>query len=541
MLAERGSGNASLAPARDAAPLPPDAAHALAQARRDWDANRLDAAARALEGALAMAPGDARLVRMLGMVARRQGDYAKAVACFRDVLATWSDDPFLRADLGLSLLSLGDTEPAVEHFRRACALAPDVAGMWFNLGEAQWRQARGAGAIAAFERALRLEPAHLEARLSLARALAGMGRIDAALAAFREVLRRDPANGDGWYGLSLTAKRLDAAEAACLRQAFARADLPPRTHYLLGFALARALEDQGEYDAAFAALEAANAAQRDSSPAGWNPAAEQRELAAILDAFRRNIAGNPDASAGQEAIFIVGMPRSGSTLVEQILASHPEVAGANEIQDLPGVLAAESRRRGLSFPAWVAEASAADWQRLGRQYLAQTARWRADKPRCTDKNLMNWRLVGAALAMLPAARIVIVRRDPLENCLACYRHCFTEAAGFAQDLDALAAYCGDFLRASRFWLDAYPARVIELHYETLVADPQPVIRRLLEFCQLPFAAACLAPDRTARAVTTPSAAQVREPIHGGPARSQRYGARLDGLRQRLREAGALDA
>lgn len=473
---------------------------------------------------------------MLGMVARSRGDHAKALDCFRAVLAVWPEDFFLRTELGLSLLSLGEVEEATEHFRHACELAPDSAPAWFNLGEALWRQAHGEQAVTAFQRALAVEPAHIEARLSLARAHAGLGRVEAAVAEFREVLRREPIDADGWYGLSLNSV-LDAADTAHLQQIFAQTDLPVRAHYLLGFALAKALEDQGDHPRAFEVLQEANASQRAGTRMRWDAAEEHRFVDAIRDAFAQIVSPSPDPTAGKETILITGMPRSGSTLVEQILASHPDVEGANEIRDMPLIINAESRRRGSAFPRWVNNATAPDWRRLGQEYLARTARWRTTKPRFTDKNLMGWHYVGAALAMLPAARVIIVRRDPVETCLACYRHCFTEEASFACDLDDLADYCAGFLGLTRFWLEKYPAHVFDLQYEALVADPEPVIRRVLDFCGLPFDPACLEPHKASRAVLTPSASQVRQPLHRGTARSARYGDRLDRLRQRLRDAG----
>ncbi|HEX5328252.1 MAG TPA: sulfotransferase [Acetobacteraceae bacterium] len=519
-----------------AVPLSPVATRLLARARREWEASQFEAAERSLASVLALSPRDPKAVRMLGMVARSRGDYAEAVDCYRSVLAVWPEDFFLRTELGLSLLSLDEIEEATEHFRRACELEPDSAPAWFTLGEALWRQADGEEAVEALQRALVLEPAHVGARLSLARAHAGLGHIDAAIAEFREVVRRDPVNADGWYGLSLTTV-LDAADTAHLQRTFARNDLPANAHYLFGFALAKALEDQGEYVRAFEVLREANASQRASTRAKWDAGEEQRLVDGIRDAFAGSISPSPDAAAGKEAILITGMPRSGSTLVEQILASHREVEGANEIRDMPRLIEAESCRRGSAFPQWVQDATAADWQRLGQEYLARTARWRVAKPRFTDKNLVGWHFTGAALAMLPAARVIIVRRDPVETCLACFRHSFTAEAAFACDLDDLADYFAGFLRLTGFWLEKYPDRVFDLQYETLVAEPERVIRGLLDFCGLPFDPACLAFHETPRAVLTPSASQVRQPLRQDTARSARYGGKLDRLRQRLRDAG----
>ncbi|HKZ11732.1 MAG TPA: sulfotransferase [Rhodanobacteraceae bacterium] len=518
------------------ASLSPVARRLLARARSEWEASQFDAAERSLGSVLALAPHEPRAVRMLGMVARSRGDYAKAVDCFRAVLAVWPGDVFLRTELGLSLLALGEAREATEHFRHACERAPDSESAWFNLGEALWQQARGEEAVTALQKSLALEPRHIQARISLARAYAGLGRADAAVTEFREVVRRDPVNADGWYGLSLNTV-LNATDAAHLQQLFARTGLPVRAHYLLGFALAKALEDQRDFTRAFEVLLEANASQRAGMRMKWDAAEERQFVDAIRTTFADAVSSSPDTAAGKEAILITGMPRSGSTLVEQILASHHDVEGANEISDMLQLINAESRRRGSAFPLWTPDATAHDWQWLGQEYLARTACWRATKPRFTDKNLLGWHYVGAALAMLPAARVIIVRRDPVETCLACYRHSFTDAAGFACDLDDLADYCTGFLRLTRFWLEKFPAQVFDLQYEALVANPEGVIRRMLDFCGLPFDPACLEPHKTARAVLTPSAPQVRQPLHRGSARSAHYGDKLDRLRQRLQDAG----
>jgi hypothetical protein len=186
------------------------------------------------------------------------------------------------------------------------------------------------------------------------------------------------------------------------------------------------------------------------------------------------------------------------------------------------------------------DATAEDWHRLGREYLARTARWRTVKPRFTDKSLVSWYLVGAALTMMPATRAVVIRRDPVETCLACFRQLFSERSGFACDIEEMADYCIDFLKLTRFWMEKFPDRVLDLQYESLTADPEPEIRRLLDFCGLPFDPACLDFHKTARTVqSAPSAAQVRQPMRRDTARSARYGDKLDAVRRRLRDAGVL--
>lgn len=521
-----------------ATPLTPLAVRWLAKARSELNAGQPDAARGILAKVLALAPDNDDAIRLLALAAQQLHDHATAIACLRQALATRPHDPDLHAALGIALYRHGDADSAISHLRDACGLRPDSASTWLNLAEALQHQAHTAEAIDALQRALGSDPACVPARLSLARAHASIGRTDAAVREFREILSRVPEHPEAWFGLSnLNTVRFGTDDVELLRKACARKNLPAAAHDRLRFALAKALEDQADFIAAFDVFKAANASRRERIK--WDAAGEHRRIDAIQRVFEDwSPPPSSDPERGHEVILIVSIPRSGSTLVEQILASHPEVAGANEITDMANVIDAESRRRQDAFPLWIPSTTAGDWQRLGNDYLARTARWRARKPRFTDKNLVAWYLVGAALAMLPAARVVVVRRDPLETCLACFRQWLSGDAGFACDLDEMADYCIDFMRLTRFWLQQFPDRVLDLEYEALVAQPEPAIRRLLEFCQLPFDQTCLDFHHTERTVqSSPSAAQVRQPLRRDTARAARYGDRLDHLRTRLRNAG----
>ena len=207
------------------------------------------------------------------------------------------------------------------------------------------------------------------------------------------------------------------------------------------------------------------------------------------------------------------------------------VEGAGELPDLPQVLAEESRRRGQPFPQWVASMSPADWQRLGQRYLERTAHWRRQRPVFTDKLPNNWMYIGAIRAMLPGAHVIACRRDPLETCFSCYRQ---HMAGneYTRTFDDLAAFWRDFDRSVRDWHALHPSQVFEHEYERLLAAPEDHIRRLLDFCGLPFEPACLSFNENRREVRSPSATQVRQPLHD-TTRAPRYGALLDPLRAAL--------
>lgn len=509
----------------------------LDRARRELGRGEVGAAARTLVSVLALVPGNPEVIRCRGLVAQRQGDYATVIDCYRQVVDVWPEDADLHLGLGAALFAAGEIDAGIDHLQRACGLAPDSAAAWLNLGEALQQAARGRVAIDALARAARLDPASVPIRLSLARAVAATGDGEASARAYCEVLHREPANPAAWFGLSqLNAHRFDPTDVECLQGYLASATAGTPAHELLGFALGKALEDQGEYAAAFEAFRAVNDLRH--ARLHWDAAGERRHVQAIRSAFTEWAPpGGVSPGAGSEIIFIASIPRSGSSLVEQILASHPEVEGANEVQAMPDLVDQESRRLQREFPAWVRDATAGDWQRLGAAYLGRTARWRARKPRSTDKNLANWYLAGAALAMLPAARVVVVRRDPLETCLACYRQWLGGDAGFSCDLGAMSDYCIDFIQLTRFWLERFPGRVFDLEYETLVADPESTVRSLLGFCGLGFDPACIAFHRNDRPVlSAPSAVQVRQPLRRDTARAERYGDKLDLVRAKLREA-----
>lgn len=510
----------------------------LHKAQVEMARKQLEAATATLDSLLAIAPDCPPALGMAAIAAQLRGQYDRAVGFYRKALHHQPHDVGLRMGLGISLFESGDVDAAITALRRVCDAAPNAAVAWYNLGKALKLRVRTSEGIDALQRALQLDPKHVAARLTLADAQASIGQVDAAAAELRRVLQAQPGQAHAWFALvNLKVVPLSAEDVTLLqREVGEAAGRSTEDRVLLGFALARALEDQGDYATSFEVLRRANRLQR--RHARWNAAAHRARTGAIERAFAAPLVASVDPQLGSEAILIASIPRSGSSLVEQILASHPDVEGANEIPDLPKILQVESQRRNQAFPGWVAAASSADWQRLGREYLAHTTRWRERKPRFTDKNLGLWECVGAALAMLPGARVIVVRRDPIETCLACYRQWFAGGTSYSYDLDEMADYCIDFVRLSRFWLQRYPDRVFDLEYEALQADPEPVIRRLLEFCGLPFDPACLAFHQTRRTViSAASAGQVRRPMQRDTARAERYGPLLDGLRQRLRDAG----
>jgi tetratricopeptide (TPR) repeat protein len=383
-------------------------------------------------------------------------------------------------------------------------------------------------------RAHALAPAHLPTLLGYAESLKMLGDIDGAAKQLRAVLQRAPAHAHAWHSLTnLKTVPLDDAEIAQLEHVYASAKMPAPARAVTGFALGAALERAGRYADAYRTFVEANALKR--REVEWNGAWFSGVVDALIARYAAPIAGVSDPSFGREAIFLVSLPRSGSTLTEQILSSHADVSAGDELRDLPIIIEEESRRRGSDHPAWVEDATEDDWRRLGQGYLDRTAKRRGGRARLTDKGLANWQFIGAIRAMLPGARIVHVQRDPVETCWSCFTQLFPIGQPFSYDIDEMATFWRDHARLMRFWRERYPHAIRDFVYERLVENPEHEIRALLDACDLPFDPACLAFHTNERDIRTPSAAQVREPLRRDTARTAHYGAALDPLRRALGE------
>ena len=487
---------------------------------------------RRLVALMALAPSHPEVLRLRAAIAHLQGKPAEGIDLLKRAFEARPTDTQTAIELGTLLARGGDTAGAGAVLRRSADTAPPRAAPLLALSQLLERNGDSEGAIATLREAVQREPDNVTARNLLARALHFAGRVGEAEATYRETLREAPGAAMAWYGLStLRTVQLGADDLAALQAVAARGGLRDREHAPVLFALAKAFEDNARYEDAFLTLTQANATRR--RELRWDAAKFSANAQAIEKAFGAPFEF-PDAGDGDGIVFIVGMPRSGSTLIEQILAAHPDVATGGELDDLRDIILDESQRRESDFPGWVSIATPDDWRRLGRSYLDRVARQRGAKAWFTDKALLNWRYLGALRAMLPGARVVDCRRDALETCLGCYRQLFANELAFTYDLAELASFWRDYDRLMRFWETRFPERILELTHEALIANPEGEIRRLLDFCGLSFDAACLDFHSSSRSVRTASAAQVREPLRADTARADRYGALLDPLRELLK-------
>ena len=485
-----------------------------------------------LDEAMTEFPKHPELLRLCGLIEQREGRLVPAIALFSSAARSWPHDGLVESNLGAALAQSGNIDAALRSFERATELDPTLIDAWFNLGRALDLRGDATGAHAAFSAVLELNPRHQPARILRAEALKTLGQIAEAESELRAVLRKEPSAVSAWVALvNLKSFRADAVDRDAIEKLYSGSTLTPVQRIDIGFAYASVLEAEANYAQAFAVFSAANAAKR--GMLRWDAAAVSALVDDILAAFATPETASSAGERGGDIAFLLGMPRSGSTLAEQILASHAAVAGGGETGLIAEVLQAESKRRGTRFPYWVAQATDADWARLGDDYLARIAPLRGSSALFTDKTLTNWQTLGAIRRMLPAARIVHCLRDPLETAWSCYKHNFATDQRYSYEIAELAAFHKDCARAMLAWKARHPSWIYEHRYEALIDDAESSVRALLAHCGLAFDPACLRFHETDREVRTASAAQVRIPLRGDTAVAQRYGALLDPLRRAL--------
>jgi len=500
----------------------------IALALREHRAGRLAEAATAYRKILALRPGGAEVYSNLGDILREQGKLDGAVAHYQRALALRPDLVHTLNNLGNLLRVQGKLDQAVARLEQSLALKPDFAEAHNNLGIALMGQGKLELAVARFEQALALRPDLAETHKNLGCALTRQGRFDEAVAHFDQAIALRPNFAEAHYHRTdVKTFRADDAELAALEALAADPDrLPASKMSYIHFALGKALEDVGDYPRAFEHLLKGNALKR--RELDYNEAANQQLFrliaqqfdSSLLDRFRA--AGDPSPVP----IFIVGMPRSGSTLVEQILASHPQVHAAGELTNLDRVVrgVSDATGRPIPFPAWVASTDAESLRRLGQAYLASLPTAASGETRITDKAPSNFLHIGLIRLILPGARIIHTLRDPIDTCLSCFSKLFRQGQTFSYDLAELGRFYRRYYELMAHWRSVLPAgAMLDVAYEDVVDNLEQQARRLIDFCGLPWDDRCLSFHETSRPIATPSNVQVRQPIYrSSVARWRRY-------------------
>jgi tetratricopeptide (TPR) repeat protein len=355
-------------------------------------------------------------------------------------------------------------------------------------------------------------------QLSIAHSLKTLGRREEAIAEYRRAAHSREGFGDAYWSLAnLKTYRFTEPELQQMRAAEASPATAPEDRFHLCFALGKALEDAENYAQSFEYYARGNALKRAQSryrPEVLELNTRQQKEICTPELFARNAgAGAPDP----DPIFIVGLPRSGSTLIEQILASHSAIEGTQELAELPRVVVdlqgREWETNNPRYPGVLTGMRAEDFRLLGAKYLDDTRVYRSGKARFIDKMPNNFRHIGLIHLLLPNAKIIDARREPMACCFGNFKQLFASGQEFAYSLEDLARYYRTYLELMQHWDTVLPGRVLRVQHEDLVDDLEGNVRRLLDYCELPFEAACIEFHKTERSVRTASSEQVRQPLY----------------------------
>lgn len=516
---------------------------------------QLDEAEASFKKALALKPNAADVRVNLGNVFQARGDLAAADAQYAKALEINPDYPQAHFNRGILYQEQKQYEAAEAAYRKALATQPNFAEAHGNLGNTLKEQGRFDEAIASYRQALRLNPQLVQSHSNLGIALKEMGRLDEAEACHRQALKLNPDNAEAYHNLGnvldTQGRKEEAVEsyrkAIQLKPGFTHAyrqlayiirftednpliatmetlwkqELTDESRLHLGFALAKAYDDTRQHSRVFAPLNTANTLRRRDY--SGKKIENIHELAGQLERlfppdFLTQYAENDDGDP--TPVFIVGMPRSGTTLTEQILASHPAVHGADELVFMRHLALAESQKlTGKEYPEAAPLYTSQHLHTISQTYLERIRQIAPSAERIVDKMPSNYKYIGLIRMAFPQARIIHCQRDAMDTCFSIYKHYFAAPQPFAYDMEELGLHYLAYRRIMAHWEKVLPGHIYTMQYETLIENQEAETRNLLEFCGLPWNDACLDFHKTRRDIKTASSMQVRKPIYKTSIRS----------------------
>ncbi len=533
------------------------------------DLGRPDEAASCYRKAIAFKPNYAEAHNNLGNALRALGEHEKAITSYRKAINI--NPSFCEAynGLGIALANLGQWNAAIENYQKSLSFRPTYAEAQNNLGNAFNAIAQLDEAIACYRKVIKANPNHSEAQNNLGNTLKAKGLVEEAIACYRMAISITPSYAEAHKNLGVAlehsgilseaiehyreaiAIKPDYAEAyrhlssATLHTAYdddiqtmeglyRDAAILDEQRMHLCFALGKAYEDMKDYDKSFDFITEANQIKRKT----YNySTSETKELfTRIKETFSADFfsAHHSMGDDDKTPIFILGMPRSGTTLVEQIVASHPQVFGAGELNYM-GELANALCPKGSAFPDFSLDLDATALSRIGADYIKKLREHSVEAEFITDKMPHNFLYIGLIRTALPKAKIIHCNRDPVDNCLSIYKNYFADAHKYAYNLVELGEYYQLYIDLMKHWQQIFSGFIYDIHYEELITDQQGQTRGLLEYCGLPWDEACLRFHKTERSVQTASSVQVRQPIYSSSVRlSKQYGDRLTELEDILK-------
>lgn len=483
----------------------------LREAREQVRANQIADAEQTFRDILRKSPAHPAASFGLGMLLHHAGADEAAVEYLQAAVKAWPKHLEARFSLAVSLYRLQQLEDSTGHFETIIRRHPHVAEAHNYLGIVKAQLCLSREAEQHFLRALKLRPSFAEAHKNLGTHYGEQGRLDEARRHLKKAIACRPYYAQAYWQFATINKFSDYDDdIRAMESSYDRESTNDDERMRLAYALGKAFHDLRQYSRAFEYWLEGNRLRFKLSRYDVGPVlAEMAAMKRVFPGAVRTSVNRTRATV-PALFFIVGMPRSGTSLVEQILASHSSVYGAGELDALDVAIRGAVSR----FPADLGKLNSADWECVREHYLKEVSRHVGSESFVTDKMPSNFLHIGAISVLFPDAKVIHCRRDAMDTGLSCFRnHFVSDKLGFTCDLSDLGKYYRQYLDLMAHWNRVQTADIYDIHYESLVMDPEREVQRLLEFCELPFEEGCLAFHENKRSVKTASAAQVRQPIY----------------------------
>jgi tetratricopeptide (TPR) repeat protein len=444
-----------------------------------------------------------------------EGKHEKALKIYQDALSINPEYARAHYNIGVVFERTGDKARAIDSFQRSLSIEPEDAYAHYNMGVIWQKQGEEEKATTCFQKTISIKSDYAEAYYNLAVIYKNQGKFEEALSCCQKALSIAPSYAKS-HLLTASLQKYSGTEDHILKMEslFPQDHINSEQKMYLAFGLGKAYEDSGIYEKAFHYLKEGNKLKRKTFE--YSAEETENEFKRIKETFTKSFIlsnskfGNPDNTP----IFILGMPRSGTSLVEQILASHPNVYGAGELPFIANIISQLSQGGQTDTICKTLSKDVKDFvDRLGLNYIEKIRTYSAESKFITDKMPLNFMWIGAIVLALPNAKIISCLRNPMDNCLSIYKNIFHEGHKYAYDLEELGRYHMLYQDLMRYWHEVFPGKIYDISYEKLVHDQEPETRTLLNHCGLSWHDACLTFHKTARTVATASAAQVRRPIY----------------------------